>query len=136
MRYLFSLALVAMLWITGTAAQEAPSMAIQNTISGQFEAFKENDVDQAFEFASPSIRNMFRSADNFGAMVRNGYPMVWRPGSVRFSELREISGVLWQKVIVEDMQGGVHVLDYRMVQVDGAWKISAVQLLPQPDVAA
>lgn len=117
-------------------AQGSPSQAIEKTISDQIAAFQADDFARAFDFASPSIQGIFQTPDRFGAMVRNGYPMVWRPSDVRFGELREIGGALWQKVIVQDAQGATHVLDYRMQQIDGVWRISGVQILPSPDVAA
>ena len=38
-------------------------------------AFKAVDFAQAFTYA-PNIKGMFGTADRFGMMVRNGYPMV------------------------------------------------------------
>lgn len=121
---------------TPAVAQTAASQAIEKTISDQISAFQADDFASAFTYASPSIQGIFQTPDRFGAMVRNGYPMVWRPADVRFGELREIAGALWQKVIVQDSQGQTHVLDYRMQQIEGEWRISGVQLLPSPDVAA
>ncbi|MCH2096740.1 MAG: DUF4864 domain-containing protein [Rhodobacteraceae bacterium] len=117
-------------------AQTSAGAQIQTVIGQQIQAFEADDFAAAFTFASPSIQRLFGGPERFGAMVRNGYPMVWRPSDVTFGELREIEGAMWQKVIVRDQAGVPHVLDYRMVQVDEAWRISAVQLLPSPDVAA
>ena len=130
-------ALITVLFLTGVAvASEADKPMIQNTISNQIAAFKADDFAKAFTFASPSIQRMFRTPENFGAMVRNGYPMVWRPQSVQFGELREISGALWQQVLVQDAAGQVFALDYRMIEIDGDWRISGVQILPAPDMSA
>jgi len=117
-------------------AQMAANDAIEDVIENQIEAFQADDFVRAFDFASPSIRNMFRTPENFGTMVQRGYPMVWRPAEVRMGELREIDGVPWQKVFVTDQAGTRHVLDYRMEQgADGIWRISAVQLLPSSELA-
>ena len=110
--------------------------AIEDTIQGQIEAFQADDFAGAFGFASPNIQMLFRDADNFGSMVRNGYPMVWRPDELRFLELREIAGNLWQKVLVRDGAGVVHILDYQMIQTADGWRINGVQLLRTPDVGA
>lgn len=115
------------------AAQEDP---VQQTILNQIEAFKADDFATAFDFASPSIKSIFMSPENFGAMVKNGYPMVHRPGSVRMLEQREISGNLWQKVMITDQSGRTHVLDYQMIQTPDGWQINGVQLLPEPGVGA
>jgi hypothetical protein len=114
-------------------AQEDP---VQQTILNQIEAFKADDFATAFDFASPSIKSIFMSPENFGAMVKNGYPMVHRPGSVRMLEQREISGNLWQKVMITDQAGRTHVLDYQMIQTPDGWQINGVQLLPEPGVGA
>ena len=69
-------------------------------------------------------------------MVRNGYPMVWRPDEFRFLELRDIDGRVWQKVLIRDEFGAVHLLDYQMVQTPDGWRINGVQVLRPPDVGA
>lgn len=131
-------ALAALMMTTAVWAQDVqpPDPAIESVIRRQMDAFLADDFAAAFEFASPSIRNMFRTPENFGAMVRNGYPMVWRPGDVQFGDLRDLSGALWQKVIVTDADGRTHVLDYRMQMQDGQWRISGVRILPQPELSA
>ena len=118
---------------TGVFAQ---SSEIEANIAAQIQAFKVDDFDTAFTFASPNIQRLFRNPENFGAMVRNGYPMVWRPSDLRFLELREIAGALWQKVLIVDGRGQTHILDYQMVQQEDGWKINAVQLLGKADPAA
>lgn len=135
----FILSAIAGAMLAGSVlAQEAlpADPGIEGTIRSQVDAFLADDFETAFGFAAPGIQLMFRTPENFGAMVRNGYPMVWRPEDLRFAELREIDGALWQKVIVRDAQGATHVLDYRMEMLDGQWRISGVQILPSPDVSA
>lgn len=114
----------------------SPEPAIESTIQSQIDAFLKDDFETAFTFASPNIRNMFRTPENFGRMVRQGYPMVWRPQDVTFGELRELGGGLYQTVILKDAAGDLHYLAYRMDMIDGEWRISGVQLLQAPDVAA
>ncbi len=114
----------------------AQSDEIEANISAQIQAFKADDFATAFTFASPNIQRMFGDPDNFGVMVRRGYPMVWRPAEVRFLELREVAGNLWQKVMITDGDGRVHLLDYQMIQQEGLWKINGVQLLGNSDPAA
>ncbi|WP_299617974.1 DUF4864 domain-containing protein [uncultured Tateyamaria sp.] len=119
-----------------TGAVSAQDAEIEGVIGSQIEAFKADDFVSAFEFASPSIRGMFRTPENFGRMVTQGYPMVWRPAEVTFLELREVAGALWQKVQIVDGKGVVHWLDYRMQETENGWKISAVQLLDDPGLSA
>jgi hypothetical protein len=113
------------------AAQEEP---IRNTIQSQLDAFQADDFARAFTFASPNIKGLFGTPENFGAMVKNGYPMVYRPAEVEMGELREIAGNLWQRVRIVDQAGRAHLLDYMMVETPEGWQINAVQLLPAPDV--
>ena len=121
-------------FLAGAApAQEAD---IQSTISSQIEAFLADDFGQAFTYASPNIQGLFGSPERFGSMVQQGYPMVWRPDDVRYLELRERGGSLWQKVQITDQGGGLHILDYQMIETENGWKINGVQLLPSPDVSA
>ncbi|MEX0277697.1 MAG: DUF4864 domain-containing protein [Ruegeria sp.] len=118
---------------TGAFAQNAE---IEANISAQIQAFKADDFATAFTYASPNIQRLFGTPENFGTMVRRGYPMVWRPADVRFLELREIAGNLWQKVMITDGNGRVHILDYQMVQRENGWKINGVQLLRNSDPSA
>ena len=132
-RMMAALVLALML---GSAPALAQDRGIEQTITQQLEAFKADDFGAAFDFASPNIKNIFRTPENFGAMVRQGYPMVWRPGEVTYLEQREIAGAIWQKVQIVDGAGRVHILDYQMIQSAEGWQINGVQLLKQPDVAA
>jgi len=103
--------------------------AIRNVIEDQIEAFRADDFDTAFTFASPAIQGMFGSADRFGQMVRQGYPMVWRPEDVRFGGLSERSGAMFQTVLITDPAGKVHLLEYEMISTADGWEINGVRLL-------
>jgi Domain of unknown function (DUF4864) len=115
------------------AAQEAP---IQETIRNQITALQADDFARAFSFASPTIKGMFGTPENFGAMVKQGYPMVYRPAEVQMQDLREVAGNLWQRVRITDQAGAGWYLDYQMVETPDGWQINAVQILPAPDVGA
>lgn len=127
---LFAVLLATCLALPATA-QEGP---IQGTIQSQIEAFQADDFARAFTFASPTIKQMFGTPENFGAMVRNGYPMVYRPAEVQMMDLREVAGSLWQRVRITDQAGAGWYLDYMMVETAEGWQINAVQILPAPDV--
>ncbi|KIC10962.1 hypothetical protein RA19_09545 [Leisingera sp. ANG-M1] len=108
------------------SAQKAPVTAV---IDSQIAAFLRDDFETAFTHASPSIRRIFETPERFGQMVRQGYPMVWRPAEVRYLALRDVAGSLWQRVMITDANGAVHLLDYQMIKLESGWKINAVQLL-------
>lgn len=127
---LYAVLLAAVLSLAA-AAQEEP---IRNTIQSQIEAFQADDFARAFTFASPTIKGMFGTPENFGAMVKQGYPMVYRPAEVQMMDLREVAGALWQRVRITDQAGAGWYLDYMMVETAEGWQINAVQILPAPDV--
>lgn len=136
---MFRATLTAALFATlpvAALSQEARVPGIETTIQNQFNAFLQDDVATAFTYASPNIKGMFGTPEQFGRMVQQGYPMVWRPADVRFLELRNIAGNLWQRVMVTDQSGAVHMLDYQMIETAEGWQINGVQLLPQAGVGA
>jgi len=121
---------------TGAMAQQAQDPAIEATIQHQFDAFIAGDVATAFSFAAPNIQGIFGTAENFGTMVQQGYPMVWRPGSVKYLGLRQGPDGLYQKVAITDQAGALHVLEYQMIPGAGGWVIGGVQILQAPEVGA
>ena len=134
----FLAVLLGVFWLGTASAQTElpPEPGIEAVIGAQIEAFLKGDVGEAFGYASPLIQGLFGNPENFGRMVRQGYPMVWRPGDVQYLELREIDGALSQKVLIRDQAGSVHVLEYEMVETGDGWRINGVQILQAPDVSA
>lgn len=130
---LLGVLIAALLLPAAARAQEAP---IHDTIQQQLDAIAAEDFVRAFTYASPTIKTIFGSPENFGAMVKQGYPMVWQHGDVKMLELRTVAGNLWQRVMITDLQGRTHLLDYMMVETPEGWQINAVQLLPEQGVGA
>ncbi|MDJ0859966.1 MAG: DUF4864 domain-containing protein [Dinoroseobacter sp.] len=126
---------LSVVW-AASVAQADDAADIQATIGAQIEAFKADDFAEAFTYASPMIQSMFGSSERFGVMVRNGYPMVWRPAEVQYLSLEERGGSLYQKVLVRDLQGGRHVLEYQMIKNMAGWRINGVRLVRDPSVGA
>lgn len=133
MRY-FILSLTVALGLSGTA--RADEAALRAVISSQIEAFLAGDVDRAYSFASPFIQRKFGTPETFGTMVREGYPMVWRPSDVTFLDAEVIAGKLWQSVLVRGPAGKAWIVDYEMVELEDGWKINGVQVRAAPEVAA
>ncbi|MFT5064596.1 MAG: hypothetical protein ACJAXK_001263 [Yoonia sp.] len=131
MRYLFAGVLAL-----GLSASVALAETIEDVIGQQLSAFNERDMPKAFGYASPMIKRLFGNPGNFGSMVSRGYPMVWDNSDVRFLDAREAGGSQFQKVMVRDASGGLHVLEYKMIPVQDGWQIDGVQLMPAPDVGA
>lgn len=130
------LALAIGLFFMGMGPAAANEVDIQATIQSQITAFENDDFAEAFTYASPVIQGAFGSVDRFSNMVQNGFPMVYRPSNVRFLELRTINQEIWQKVQIRDAQGRIHLMDYKMINLDGEWRINGVQLIPTPQVGA
>ena len=134
MRRTILAAVLAVAAVAGGPAR-ADGEGIRAVIGAQIEAFLADDLAAAFGFASPGIRAMFGSPDRFGQMVRQGYPMVWRPGSVRYLDLREEGGRPVQRVMIVDAQGVLHLLDYVMQPGEDGWKINGVRYVAGPPMA-
>lgn len=137
-RLLTGLALSGLLSAAPLAAlaEEPRNPSIEGVINDQITALKADDFATAFTFASPNIKGIFGTPENFGAMVAQGYPMVYRPDAVQMLELRSVAGNLWQRVMITDQTGSTHMLDYMMIETPDGWQINAVQLLPSAGVGA
>lgn len=134
MRRLIAVLVLLVPW--GFSAAAAEKDRITSVIAAQIEAFRAEDYGRAFEYASPSIRSLFGTAETFGDMVERGYPMVVGPKDVRYLDLREVAGSQWQRVLIRDRNGLLHLLDYQMVERGSDWKINAVQILRAPEGSA
>ena len=117
-------------WVAAALPVWAEGKAIETTIRAQITALQADDFARAFTYASLTIQQIFRAPEVFGRMVRQGYPMVYRPSAIEFLELASVEGYYWQKVQIRDGQGRYHLMAYQMVQLDGVWRINGVQLLP------
>ncbi len=129
--------LAALVIVLGLAG---PALAQQDEIEGvirrQLDAFLADDFATAFTYASPAIKRIFQNPGRFGSMVRQGYPMVWRPAHVTFLELEQRGAAMVQKVLIRDEEGALHVLAYQMIPTEDGWQIDGVQLLQAPELAA
>ena len=133
-------ALVALLAAAPAFAQNPSNLpapekrAIRTVIEAQINAFRSDDGERAFGLASPNIRGIFRTADNFMAMVRKGYLPVYRPRNVRFGDLVEDEGTLVQKVFVTAPDGTEVLALYVMErQADGTWRVNGCMLATPDD---
>ena len=131
---LFAL-LVLILGFAASAQAQQPAIspqdqaAIRDTIQGQIDAFRRDDGDAAFGFASPSIQGMFGRSDVFMDMVRQGYRPVYRPQVFDFREIVELQGQPAQKVHVVGPDGRPVTAIYPMTQLpDGSWRIDGCYL--------
>ncbi len=135
-RLFFCLALFAGLCAgveVAVAANDEPSeadwAAIRLVISSQLDAFRRDDADTAFSFASPAIQKQFHTSGEFMQMVRTGYGAVYRPATVQFLEHFVLSGQPIQPLEIVAPDASVVVAFYIMErQPDGDWKIAGCAL--------
>ena len=130
------LALCFSLFAAFPAAAQDVKADIQGVISGQIEALSAGDFERAFSFASKTLHGVFRTPENFGMMVNNGYGMILNPRDVAFQGLELRDGVLFEKVLITDANGGLHTLIYEMIETPDGLRINAVQLIPNDLISA
>ena len=131
-RMILSLAVICVVGVAAHA-QDSP---IEQVIADQLAAFQADDFDTAYSFASPTIKRLFGSPERFGQMVRDGYPMVYRPADVTMLEQRVIGGQTVQRVMMRDAAGRLHFLAYQMIETPEGWQINGVQILRAPELGA
>lgn len=133
-RFGLLVALCASLWTVPAVAADrllpAERRAIEQTIRKQLDAFGRDDADVAFGFATPDIRRMFGSSDNFLEMVRDHYEPVYRAGGVQFGRLELVDRQWVQTVRIVDQEGRVWRALFTMKrQPDKSWKVGGCQLV-------
>ena len=109
---------------------------IQSTISDQLRAFASDNFIEAFTHASPGIKDIFGTVENFSNMVKKGYPMVWRYNNFEFLNLEETPQGYSQIVSITDQNDKLFLLKYFMKNVAGIWKISGVSIIEASDFSA
>ncbi|MEM9973350.1 MAG: DUF4864 domain-containing protein [Pseudomonadota bacterium] len=123
------LAFALLLALAIPASAEDRNPVIEGVIQSQIDAFLADDFETAFTYASPMIQRGFGSSERFGQMVRQGYPMVWRPSDVRYLDVETRGPFDYQKVLITDDKGVPHVLEYQMIEDDGGYQINGVRIL-------
>lgn len=104
-------------------------LAVRAVIEKQLAAFAQDDAEQAFSYASPSIQSTFVTARNFMDMVRIAYPVVYRPLDLRFQVPFMQGTEIWQTVEMRDAAGTDWTALYTLLrQTDGTWRISGCVL--------
>ena len=108
-----------------------PRLAQADDISpADQDAFRRDDGNAAYGFASPTIQGLYPSPDQFMSMVRNAYQPVYRPRSVTFGQLSDSPYGPLQKVFLVGPDGKSYVAVYSLQrQPDGTWRINGCTLV-------
>jgi hypothetical protein len=106
------------------AVAAAEARAVRSVVAAQLDAFAKDDAVRAFSYAAPGIQAMFQTPERFVAMVRAGYPVVYRAAGATFLVPQRLGDDIVQGVHLSDADGGVWLATYRLErQRDGAWRI-------------
>lgn len=106
------------------------SVNIRSVIEHQLAAFKKDDAQGAFGFASPAIQTQFGTPENFMQMVKTSYPAVYRPRSVFFEKITTIQGNITQPVLLLAPDGiPLRALYFMEKQPDNTWRINGCFLV-------
>lgn len=132
------------LFLTFALPARADSLSPQDeadfraVITDQITAFEADDGARAYGHAAPMIRQIFPDPDRFMAMVKQGYPPVYRPQSYRFGKAGfSASGRPIQRVTIVGPDGLTYEAIYTMErQPDGTWQINGCALVQAKDVSA
>lgn len=112
-------------------AQTAKShTAVIAVIQRQLEAFAADDAEGAFKFAAPGIKAMAGNADNFMALVKGQYGVVYRHASAAFLKPTIVGKSALVKVRLTDDKGVVWMAAYTLeLQKNNEWRISGCHIL-------
>ncbi len=130
-----SLLVLILLAAPAAARADGDPAAFRAVIQAQLDAFQRDDGAAAFAHASPMIKGLFRTPDNFMAMVIRGYPQVYRPRTVDFGAVITYRGQPTQLVYLTGPGGDAVIAYYQMQQQpDGTWQINGVFMEPAANV--
>jgi hypothetical protein len=123
-------ALLALWPVVAATQSDSDLEGAGGVVMQQLDAFRRDDFDEAFTFASTEIHQLFDRA-RFEQMVRTGYPEIAR------SAFAVIDGVqrtdpsrLYLFVRVRGANGRAVEAVYEMVLEDGRWRINGVVTRP------
>jgi hypothetical protein len=114
------------LWPAAHAAplSAADERAVRGAVQGQLAAFAADDAQLAFSWAAPNVREAMGTPAGFLAMVREAYPVVYRPASVAFLKPEHKDGRVLQRVQMLDAAGDAWLATYSLQRGGKGWLIT------------
>jgi hypothetical protein len=124
-----ALALLPLCSLAGAQAGKESAKAAVEPVVRQLEAFRQDDYDTAYTFASEEIQLQFDRL-RFEVMVRSGYPEIARSilADVIGTEL-EPGGRAYVAVKIRGVNGNTIEALYELIWQDG-WRINGVATRP------
>jgi hypothetical protein len=123
-------ALQALVPAQAQALSAKDEKAVQTVVQSQLAAFAKDDADKAFSYAAPQLRKSIGNSSAFMAMVKNSYPVVYRPASVAFLKPEGSGDDVIQRVQMLDASGASYLAVYSLQrQKDKTWRISGCALV-------
>ena len=105
--------------------------SVISVIKGQMDAFRQDDGNKAFSYASPDVQDQFGTPDAYLSKFSSAYKAVYRPKSVTFLNLAASRGRLVQRVLLLGPDNNAVVALFPMVQMDdGSWRVDGCVLVP------
>src|SRR6266571_7527394 len=115
----------------GVTAQPAAVLGDAGQVAlRQLDAFRHEDFDAAYGFASSDIRQLF-DRDAFERMVRGGFPEIARSVSGVVTDGRlEPGGHAWVTLVIHGANGRTVEAIYELVLENGLWRVNGVVTRP------
>jgi hypothetical protein len=107
-----------------TPLSAAEALAVRSTVQAQLAAFAADDAALAFSHAAPNVREALGTAEAFMAMVREAYPVVYRPASVAFLQPDSKDGRVFQRVQMRDAAGEAWLATWSLQRAGKGWLIT------------
>lgn len=115
---------------TLSAQDEKAALAV---VQAQLAAFAKDDAAKAFSYATPQIQKVFGTPQNFLAMVRQQYPVVYRPATTAFFKPEPHAGDVLLRVQMTDANDAQWLAVYslqRPSQKSQPWRIAGCVVVP------
>jgi hypothetical protein len=123
-------ALLALWPVVAATQSDSDLEGAGGVVMQQLDAFRRDDFDEAFTFASTEIHQLFDRA-RFEQMVRTGYPEIARSASAVIDGVQRTDpSRLYLFVRVRGANGRAVEAVYEMVLEDGRWRINGVVTRP------
>ncbi len=124
--------LVTALSLATAHAQPSVDAIAADSIFQQLDAFRRNDYDAAYTFASAEIHTLF-DRRSFEAMVRNGYPEIADSVRAHVADAHVGGdGHAYIRLKIRGANGKPIEALYDMVREGGAWRVNGVVARPDP----